>query len=136
LLDRLELAFHVDGIEGYDLDRELEAGCKLVRPCVTLVPRDEGAAAIVVAFSAFPGLLLRCGRWWTTAFPACGCDACDETADSEAERLRSLIDNVTAGHFPEAIQVSADGTLSQSVEFWSDGKRWSGQSQLHRTRAL
>lgn len=54
LLDRLKLAFCVERTEGYDLDRELEAGCKLVRPSVTLVPPDEGAAAILVAFSAFP----------------------------------------------------------------------------------
>src|SRR6202171_2510794 len=109
LLDRLQLEFDVVRTEGHGLDPELEEGCKLARPSVTLVPRDVGAAPIVVAFSAFPGLRVRFGRWWTTAFPTCGCDACDETAESETERLKSLVDNLTAGRFREAIRLPANG---------------------------
>src|ERR1700738_5220398 len=72
LLDRLELEFDAERAEGYGLDPELEEGYKLARPSVTLVPRDVGAAPIVVAFSAFPGVLVRFGRWCTGAFPTCG----------------------------------------------------------------
>jgi Family of unknown function (DUF6226) len=136
LLDRLELVFCVERTEGYGLDPELEAGCKLARPSVTLVQRDVRAAPVVVAFSAFPGLLVRLGRWWTSALPTCGCDACDETAESETVRLQSLINNLTTGRFREAIQIHADGTASQTTEFWSAGERWSNhQAQLDRTRA-
>jgi Family of unknown function (DUF6226) len=135
LLDRLQLEFDVERTEWHGLDPELEEGYKLARPSVTLVPRDVGAAPIVVAFSAFPGLRVRFRGWWTTAFPTCGCDACDETAESETERLKSLIDNLTAGHFREAIRIPADGAASQKSEFWSVGERCSQQSQLDRTRA-
>ena len=135
LMDRLELEFDVERTEGGGLDTELEDGCKLARPSVTLVPRDVGAARIVIAFSAFPGLRVRFGRWCTRAFPTCGCDACDETAESETERLRSLIDNLTAGCFREAIRIPADGPAWQESEFWSLAARCAQESQLDRARA-
>ena len=69
LLDRLEIEFDAERAEGYGLDPELEEGYKLARPSVTLVPRDVGAAPIVVAFSAFPGVLVHFGRWCTGCFP-------------------------------------------------------------------
>ena len=68
------------------------------------------AAPLIIAFSDFPGLRVHFGRWYVVAFPTCGCDACDETAESETERLGSLVDNMTAGRFREAIRVRADGT--------------------------
>lgn len=121
LLDRLGREFEVERTEGYGLDAELEQGIKLARPSVRLVPRDAGAAPIVVAFSTFPGIVVRLGRWCTSAFPVCGCDACDETAVAEIERLQSMIDNLTAGRFREAIRISAEGTAWQDWEFGSDG---------------
>jgi hypothetical protein len=135
LLHRLELEFDVERAEGHGLDPELEQGCKLARPSISLVPRDVGAAPIVVAFSAFPGLRVRFGRWWTNAFPTCGCDACDETAESEGERLKALVFNLAAGHFREAIRIPADGAASQNVESWSVRGHWSQHSQLDRPYA-
>jgi hypothetical protein len=135
LLDRLELEFDVERTQRHGLDYELEEGCKLARPSVAIVPRDVGAAPIVVAFSAFPGLRVRFGRWCTTAFPTCGCDACGETAESETERFKTLIDNLTAGHFREAIRIPADGPAWQESEFWSVAARCAEKSQLDRARA-
>jgi len=135
LLDRLEREFDAERAEGYGLDPKLEHGVALTRPSVTLVPRDAGAAPIVVAFSTFPGIVVRCGRWCTAAFPACGCDACDETAEGEIERLKSMIDNLTAGRFREKIRISADGTARQEWEFWSEGGRSAQKSQLDLDRA-
>jgi hypothetical protein len=135
LLDRLEREFDAARAEGYGLDPELEQSVKLARPSVRLVPRDAGAAPIVVAFSDFPGIVVRFGRWCTTAFPVCGCDACDETAESEIERLKSMIENLTAGRFREAIRISAEGTARQEWEFWSEGGRSAQKSQLDPARA-
>jgi hypothetical protein len=123
LLDRLELEFEAERAEGYGLDPELEQGFKLARPSVSLVPRDAGAAPIVVAFSTFPGIVARFGRWCTAAFPTCGCDACDETAEGEIERLNSMIDNLTA-----------EGTPWQEWEFGSDSGRCA-KSRLDPDRA-
>ena len=126
LLDRLEWEFDAERTEAYGLDPELEEGCRLGRPSVALLPRNIGAAPLIVAFSTFPGLRARFGRWYVVAFSTCGCDACDETAESETERLRSLIDNMTAGRFREAIRVRADGTPWKESEFGSTGG-WSGE---------
>jgi Family of unknown function (DUF6226) len=135
LLDRLELEFDAERAHGYGLDPELERGCKLARPTESLVPRDFGAAPIVVSFSAFPGVRVRFGRWYIAAFPSCGCDACDETAESETPRLKSLIDNLTAGRFSEAIRIPLDGRAYIDSEFWSVGGRSAQHLQVDRDRA-
>ena len=134
-LDRLELEFDTERAEGYGLDPGLEEGFQLARPSVALAPRDAGAAPMVVAFSAFPGLHVRFGRWYTVAFPTCGCDACDETAESELQRLSALIDNVTAGRYRESIRIAADRVASLRAEFWSDRERFAQHSQVDQARA-
>jgi hypothetical protein len=135
LLDRLEHEFDTGRTRGYGLDPELEEGFKLARPTVSLVPRDTDAAPIVVAFSAFPGLRVRFGRWHMAAFPTCGCDACDETAESEINRLSSLIDNVIAGRYRESLRITADRVASLRSEFWSVSERSAEQSQVDRASA-
>ena len=135
LLHRLEREFKTERRGAYGLDPELEDDCNLSRPSVALLPCDVGAAPIIIAFSDFPGLRVRLGRWYVVAFPMCGCDVCDETAESETERLRSLIDNTTAGRFREAIQVHADGTAWKESEFWSTGgRRFPEELRLDQTR--
>jgi len=134
LLDRLEWEFETDRREAHGLDPELEEGCNLPRPSVAIVPRDMRAASLIIAFSAFPGLRVRFGRWYVVAFPTCGCDACDETPESEIERLRSLIDHMTAGRFREAIRVSADGSAWKESEFGSIGTRCSEKLRLDQAR--
>jgi len=135
LLDDLELEFDAERREAYGLDPELEEDCKLARPSVALLPRDVGAAPVIVAFSAFPGLRMRFGHWCAVAFPTCGCNACDETAHSETERLRSLIDNMISGRFREAIRVRADGTPWKESESWSTGGSFAEESRLDEALA-
>ena len=135
LLDRLEREFETERREAYSLDPELEEDCNLSRPSIALLPCEAGAAPITIAFSDFPGLRVRFGRWYVVAFPTCGCDACDETTESETERLISLIDNMTAGRFREAIRVRADGTVWKESEFWSNGgRRCPEELRLDQTR--
>ena len=133
-LHRLERDFETERREAYGLDPELEHDCNLSRPSVALLPCDVGAAPLIIAFSDFPGLRVRFGHWYVVAFPTCGCDACDETAESETERLGSLIDNMTAGRFREAIRVRADGTAWKESELWSTGGRCSEKLRLDQTR--
>ena len=105
MIGRLENDFEVDRTEGYGLDEELERRLELADPCVRLSPRDTDSAPITVAFTTFPGLHLRFGRWYKEPFPGCGCDACDESAEGEIERLNEMVDAVTAGGFSEAIRI-------------------------------
>lgn len=134
LLDGLEREFQAQRSEGYGLDPELERASNLLYPSVMLLPRDTGAAPLIIAFSAFPGVRARFGRWYVVAFPTCGCDACDERAESETERLRSLIDNMTAGRFREAIRVDADGTAWKESEFWSNVGRCAEELRLDQAQ--
>ena len=135
LLDGLEANFDVERLEGYGLDRDLEEKVELARSSVRLVPQDPDAAPIVVVFTAFPGLLVRFGRWREESFPGCGCDACDETADGEAARLSKMVDDVTAGRYREAIKLPPVGDGSQESAFWSINGSSSNQRRLERSRA-
>ena len=142
IISRLENDFEVERTEGYGLDEELERGLELAGPFVRLSPRDPDAAPITVAFSTFPSLYVRFGRWCREPFPDCGCDACDLTADGEIERLNEMVDDVIAGRFREAIDrppMSFRGTGWRETKLWSpdpDGRRSSRRSRVDGRRAL
>src|SRR4051794_38180904 len=69
-LERLQHRYDVERVEGYGLDKELERA-PLTRPTVRLRPVDANAAPIVVAFTDFPGVIVRCGVLFVGAFPSC-----------------------------------------------------------------
>lgn len=132
LLNRLEREFAVERVEDYGLDPELDSG-ELVRPSVRLSPVDADAAPILFTFTAFPGVTARFGRWYCRSFPSCGCDACDETADGEANRLESSINEVTTGRFREEIRLPFFGKAVQTLELW--GLRGNSGSPLRIKRS-
>ena len=136
MIARLEADFEVERVEAYGLDDELEEQLTCARPSVKLSPVDPAAAPITVTFSDYPGLHIRFGRWSTRLFPVCGCDACDESAEDEIERLTTMVDSVTTGGFREAVQPSVgDGWLK--TEFWTPGYGGtSSGSSVGWTRAL
>ena len=122
MFDRLEAEYEVERVEGSGLDDELEERLTCARPSVRLSAVDPAAAPITVVFSDFPGLHIRFGRWSTDLFPVCGCDACDESAEDEIERLTMMVDSVTTGGFREVVRCPAlpfvgDGWLKS--EFWT-----------------
>ena len=138
VIGRLGNDFDVERTEGYGLDEELERGLDLVRPCVRLSPRNPGAVPVAVVFSSFPGLHVRFGRWYWEPFPSCGCDACDESAEVEIERLTEMVDNVIAGRFREALRrplLSFRGSGWKEAEFWSPVGRSSRRTRVDRRSA-
>jgi hypothetical protein len=134
LLRELTRDFDVERPEGYAVDPQLEGRCTLAHPTETLTPRDRAAAPVVVAFSAFPGLRVRFGRWCTMAFPGCGCDACNERAEDEVARLTSMIDNLVEGRFSEAIEVGGTSSWTEWT-FWSADRREHSTSLMDREEA-
>ena len=139
IIGRLESGFEVERAEAYGLDEELERGLDLARPCVGLRPRDTDAAPIAVAFSAFPGLHVRFGRWHTELFPVCGCDVCGESAEDQIERLSKMVDDITAGRFREEVRrplIPFIGNGWREAEFWSPVGRSLGISRVDGRRAL
>ena len=94
------------------------------RPPITLVPTAPDAAPLGIAFTQFPGVIVRCGRWHATPFPSCGCDACDENAREEVVRLDLLVRRVVAGQFTEELRTPllfGDAHLSHRLGYGDDG---------------
>lgn len=114
--------------EVYGRDDEL-VDVEFCRPSIRLVPTSPASAPIVLAFTAFPSVILRFGRYSMQSFPSCGCDACDETAEEEIKRLGQVIADVVGGRFREVIQVAFfTGKVSVQWELWSDeGRSLSGR---------
>lgn len=70
---------------------------------VRLLPATPSAAPLTFIFTAFPGIVLRAGVLHEERFPSCGCEACDETWTSAADRLEFQVLAVAEGHFREGI---------------------------------
>jgi hypothetical protein len=137
LLDRLHGEFDVERIEPYENDDDLDRYTRvpLARTTVALLPRDPACAPLVVAFSSFPGLLVRVGSWYRAAFPSCGCDACDESADGEADRFQRLVRAVTTGHFREYLEPRGNGLLDHVCEWESAGQHRREKQLLESAQA-
>ncbi len=138
IIVRLHSEYDVTLDEGYGLDEELERHMTPASPSVKLTPSDSGAAPIPIVFSDFPGLHVRFGRWLTQPFPICGCDACDESAEGEIERLTDAVRDVTAGRFREAVRIPLLASFTWPMgEMWSDRASWSGGGpRIDRQQAL
>jgi hypothetical protein len=111
LLAGLERDFDVVREEGHGLDPELVERTRVdaARPTVRLVPDAADAGSLTIAFTSFPGLMVRLGTWLVEAIPVCGCDACDETAEEGQDRLERLIGALTSGRFSESIELGLWG---------------------------
>jgi hypothetical protein len=116
LLNQLQRKYRVDRSENplpsFDIAPNLA-----VRPAITLTPQNApSAAAIEVVFTNFPGLIVRFGRAHLERFPDCGCDACDETFEDQAEGLKWRLSQVAAGRYREGV--------GDECEFWDlEGSR-------------
>lgn len=99
----------------YDVDAETDLSCAadlLWRPddvvaATRLTPRRPDAAPLTIVLTGFPGVVVHAGVLMDMPFPVCGCDACDETAESEAERLEQFVPAVAAGAFAEHYPVGS-----------------------------
>ncbi len=104
LVDQLTADYDVERTQAFALPPDMRP-FEHARPPVTLTPLASEAAPIAIGFTSFPGLLVRCGRWFADSFPSCGCDACGADAAGEAERLESLLSPVVAGNFREKLSI-------------------------------
>lgn len=101
-------------------------------PSVTLTPASPRAAPIAMAFTKFPSVIVRYGNWLADPFPSCGCDACDETAEREGERLEHLLGAVVAGHLVERLSIPWFGDARLH---WELGAHRRGGRSLPRAEA-
>ena len=104
IVSRLQSEYDTVASETFVLVRGVMPPIEWDRPPVTLAPTSKNAAPISFAFTPFPSLILRAGRWFYSSFPSCGCDACAETAEREGDRLKWIINNVVQGNFGEELE--------------------------------
>lgn len=97
-------------VENYDVNvfDDLSAAADLeltyegaVDRAVRVTPRDESKASLTFVFTPYPGVLLHVGAspglddGHDFAFPACGCDACDESPEGLIEDLEQRVFSAT-----------------------------------------
>lgn len=85
---------------------------------LTLTPADPGQASLTITLTSFPGVHVKAGVHFATAFPSCGCDACDEDVQGQIEELEEVVFAVVRGQFAEVVS----GT---SVGYSIEGPAWS-----------
>ena len=133
-VERLQTEYEVTLDEGEGMDAELERA-PLSRPTIKLTPLQDSCAPITIAFTDFPALAVRVGRWVTDFFPSCGCDACDEMPEVAFEMFTELLSDVVAGRFRESMRLQPGEDGWSSREFWSDESGSSGESRVPRVKA-
>ena len=127
-----EVTLYKDGVTDADLERS-----PLSRSLMKLTTTQDSSAPITIAFTDFPGLGVRMGRWFTDYFPSCGCDACDEMPEDEFERFTELLSDVVAGRFRESLYLDSRGQGRSGRELWcGEHRRRSGGSLVPRDKAL
>ena len=113
-----------DLVTQYDVERQVTHDETLApeQTVERLVPAG-GGAALTVAFTSFPGLMVRFGDCYVEPFPSCGCDACGEEPESVADEFASRVAAVVAGQFSEHLRRLPRPSLTYEFERGNPG--WS-----------
>lgn len=118
-----------DLVERYDVgtsaadvsDFRWRGGAELAR-AIRLRPSRADAASLVCGFTAFPGLVVRFGKWHVQTLPHCGCDACDEDPGDLIQELHRDVTALVKGRFRE--ELSRGFRPRVSAEFVSADGSW------------
>lgn len=99
--DRLVATYDV---QVTDAPAEADRGEVRVVDSWRLIPAAPDASPLSFLLTSFPGLWLRFGTRTFEAFPACGCDACNEDVEDQLPGLASTIEAVVNGGFTESLE--------------------------------
>ena len=110
LLDELTARYTVERREAAEPLGETGDRVRTVR----LIPRMPAAAPLAVAFTTFPGVVLRLGRWYEESMPACGCDACDEQPADLITDMRTQVEALIEGGLWERVRRGVTGSYSET----------------------
>ena len=100
LLDSLAAQYIVERRESME---PLDPAGEPVR-VIRLIPRTPAAAPLAVAFTDFPGVRLRLGRWYQESLPSCGCDACGEQPSDLIAEMYTQVDALVEGGLWERVR--------------------------------
>jgi hypothetical protein len=105
LIDHLVAVYDVEVLEDKALAADTMIEARDVVAAVRLTPRASDAAPLTFILTGFPGVVVHAGVLHDFPFPVCGCDACDETVLTQADRLERLVLSVAAGGYAERYPV-------------------------------
>ncbi|XVU25853.1 DUF6226 family protein [Actinoplanes sp. CA-054009] len=106
LLDELDQRYVVDRRETKEQLGPAEGLVRMER----LMPRTPAAAPLAIAFTEFPGIVVRLGRWWDEALPACGCEVCEEDPAQLVDALRKQAFALVEGGLWERVRRGVGGS--------------------------
>jgi hypothetical protein len=104
LIDDLTASFDVQLASGLNADDDFVRTARgfEIEDLFRVAPSSPSCASITFAFTGFPGVVIRAGEWFVRAFPACGCDACDEHPSYSIAELGHDVDAISGGRFTES----------------------------------
>ena len=129
LIEHLTAVYDVDVQEDPVLAEELLMRGGEVLQAVKLTPRDSGAAALTFVLTGYPGVMVHAGVLHGFPFPSCGCDACDETVETVADRLEMLVLTVAAGGYSERYPVGRKRWSEYALTAWDGSGSESGRGE-------
>lgn len=129
LLDHLTAVYDVDVQDDPVHAGELVMKGPGVLQAVKTTPGDPGAAALTFVLTGYPGVMVHAGVLHDFPFPVCGCDACDETVETTADRLERLVLSVAAGGYSERYPVGRKRWSEYALTAWDGSGSESGQGE-------
>lgn len=109
----------------------LHARADVIR-AVRVNPNDARSAGLTFVFTSYPSVIIHAGLLHDLLYPVCGCDACDESWEAQAEEMEWQVHAIVEGRYWESI----DSGLSPWIEYklsTPDGGYRSGRSRAEDT---
>lgn len=75
---------------------------------IRLVP-EEDCSPITFIYTSYPGIYVYAGLLGSFGYPACGCDACDETWESAVQELEEDVLAIVGGRYRESVDLDTSG---------------------------
>lgn len=108
---------------------ELLMEARDVLQAVKVTPRRSGAAPLTFVLTGYPGVIVHAGVLHDFPFPVCGCDACDETAETTADRMELLVLTVAAGGYSERYPVGSQRWSEYALTAYDGSGSESGKGE-------
>lgn len=89
-----------------------------IAQAVLLTPRRNGSSSLLFVFTNYPGIQLYAGAFFSGAYPICGCNACDEIWQTQAEELERDTLAIVSGGLTERV----NGPIAPEVTEDADGR--------------
>ena len=110
LIDDLAAQYIVERRESKETLSSTDEPVRIVR----LIPRMPAAAPLAVAFTDFPSVVLRLGRWFEESLPSCGCDACAERPADLVAEMHTLVGALVEGGLWERVRRGVTSSWSET----------------------